>query len=238
MNESLKMTHDEYHRALVQRLASQVKPSHRLWPVPMRLGLWLALEIGILAWVMRGGWSNFLQRLEQPAYMVEAFFFGCTAVILGVLALRSAIPGRDRRAREAALAAGLALAATILISAVTPMNISYPLNEFIRVGLQCALRIALYGALPLTALSWMVRRGAPFQGGLSGLLVGGSAFSFAFAILRLECPINEPLHVIVWHLLPALALTGVSALAGARWLKFRSRVRRRDAVADQVPSST
>jgi hypothetical protein len=228
MNESLKMTHGEYHRALVQRLTSQVKPSRRLWPVPMRLGLWVVLEIGILAWVMRGGWSNCLQRLEQPAYVVEAFFFGCTAVILGALALRSAIPGRDLHAREAALAAVLALAATILISAVTPMNISYPLNEFVLVGLQCALRIALYGALPLAALWWMVRRGAPFQGGLSGLLVGGSAFFFAFAILRLECPINEPLHIIVWHLLPALALTGVSAVAGARWLKFRSRFRRHD----------
>jgi hypothetical protein len=173
MNESLKMTHGEYHRALVQRLASQVKPSRRLWPLPVRLGLWLALEIGILAWVMRGGWSNFLQRLEQPAYVVEAFFFGCTAVILGALALRSAIPGRDLHAREAALAAVLALAATILISAGTPVNISYSLNEFILVGLQCALRIALYGALPLAALWWMVRRWPEPGGSNSAHASGG-----------------------------------------------------------------
>jgi hypothetical protein len=230
MNESLKMSHGEYHRALVQRLTSQVKPSRRLWPVPMRLALWLVLEIGILVWVMRGGWSAFIQRLEHPAYVIEAFFFGCSAVILGALALQSAIPGRDLRLRKAALAAVLALAATILISALSPINISYPLKEFVLVGLQCALRIALFGSLPVAALWWMVRRGAPFQGGLSGLLVGGSAFFFAFAILRIECPINDPLHIIVWHLLPALALTGVAAVAGARWLKFRSRFRRHDSV--------
>ena len=31
------MIHDEHHRALVRRLAAEVKPTRRLWPVSIRL---------------------------------------------------------------------------------------------------------------------------------------------------------------------------------------------------------
>jgi hypothetical protein len=202
--------------------------TRRLWRVGMRLGLWMALQIGILAWVMTGGGSDFIIRLKQPAYAMEVLFLGSAAVILAALALRSAIPGRYLRTGEGMLAAVLVLAGTLLVASIEPLDTTRSLGEFVRVGLPCALRIALYSALPLAALWWMVRRGASMRGGLSGLLAGGSAVFFAFAILRLECPINEPRHILTWHLLPAVALIGLSALAGVRWLKFRSHAWRRE----------
>ena len=80
----------------------------------------------------------------------------------------------------------------------------------------------------------MIERGASMRGGLSGLLAGGSAVFFAMTILRLECPNNEPLHILIWHLLPALLLAMLSALAGSRWLKFRlSRIRPRPDAANE-----
>jgi hypothetical protein len=39
------------------------------------------------------------------------------------------------------------------------------------------------------------------------------------------CPIDEPLHLLIWHLLPALTVIGLSALAGIKLLRFRPRVR-------------
>lgn len=222
------MIHDRHHRALVQHLAAGVKPTRRLWPVSIRLALCVALEIGILMWVMTGSGSDVIGRLKEPAYAMEVLFFGSAAVILTALALRSAIPGRYLSTREATIAGLLALAGTLLITASAPMDTTRSVAEFVRVGLQCALRIGLYSALPLAVLWWMIVRGASMQGGLSGLLAGGSAVFFAMTILRLECPNNEPLHILIWHLLPALGLAVFSALAGSRWLKFRSYVRRRD----------
>jgi hypothetical protein len=221
------MIHDEHHRVLVRRLAAEVKPTRRLWPISVRLVLWMALEMGILMWVMTGSSSNVIGRLKEPAYTMEVLFFGFAAVILAALALRSAIPGRYLSTREATIAGLLALAGTLLITAAAPMDATRSVAEFVRVGLQCALRIGLYSALPLVALWWMIVRGASMRGGLSGLLAGGSAVFFAMTILRLECPNNEPLHILIWHLLPALALAVFSALAGSRWLKFRSYGRRR-----------
>ena len=222
------MTHEQHHRALVQRLASELKPAHRIWPVGTRLALWMVLEVAIMALVLAGLGGVIISRLRQPGYALEVLFFGVAAVIFSALALRSAIPGRQAGTGELTLASLLILAGTLLIGVAAPVDTSHTLGEFVSVGVQCALRIGLYSALPLAMIWWMMKRGAPMRSGVSGLLAGGSAAFFAFAILRLECPIDEPLHVLTWHLLPAIGLIGLSALAGAKWLKFRSRIQWRD----------
>ena len=232
------MIHDEHHRAIVRRLAAEVKPTRRLWPVSIRLAVWMALEIAILLWVTTGSGSNVIERLKEPAYAMEVLFFGFAAVILATLALRSAIPGRYLSAREASLAGLLALAGTLLITVAAPMDMTPPVAEFVSVGLHCALRIGLYSALPLAALWWMIVRGASMQGGLSGLLAGGSAVFFAMTILRLECPDNEPMHILIWHLFLPSRWQGSRRWPGARWLKFRSNIRRRSDAADDRTWST
>ena len=113
MSSSAQMIHDEHHRALVRRLAAELKPTRSMWPVSIRLALWMALEIGILMWVMTGSGRNVIGRLKEPAYAMEVLFFGFAAVILATLALRSAIPGRYLSAREASLAGLLALAGVV-----------------------------------------------------------------------------------------------------------------------------
>jgi hypothetical protein len=222
------MTHDEHHRALVRRLAAEVKPTRRLWSVGMRLGLWMALEVGVLTWVATHTSNDFMQKLKQPVYAIEIVFFVAAAVISAALALRSAIPGRALRASEATLAAVLVIAGTLFVAVVEPMDPTTPLGGFARVGLPCAYSIGIFTALPLLLLWWMVRRGASMSGGLSGLLAGAGASFYSFAMLRLVCPLDEPLHIVTWHLLPAFALTTLSTVAGGRWLRFRSWVQPRD----------
>ncbi len=228
MSEVSQMTHDDHHRALVRRLVAEVKPTRRLWSVGVRLGLWMALEVGALAWVATHTSNDFMQKLKQPVYGIEILFFAAAAVISAALALRSAVPGRALRASEATLAAVLVLAGTLLVVAVEPMDTASPLGGFVRIGLPCAYSIGMRAALPLITLWWMVRRGASMSARLSGLLVGAAASFFSFATLRLECPIDEPLHILTWHLLPALALIALSTLGGGTWLRFRSRGRRRE----------
>jgi hypothetical protein len=54
MNGTAYIVHEEHHRALVKRLSSEVTPTRPLWPVGGRLALWMMLEVGVLAWVIRG----------------------------------------------------------------------------------------------------------------------------------------------------------------------------------------
>lgn len=69
-----------------------------------------------------------------------------------------------------------------------------------------------------------MKRGAPMSGQLSGWLIGAGALSFSFVMMRLACPIDERLHLLIWNLLPALLLAALSAIAGAVWLRFRPRL--------------
>src|SRR5260370_13144756 len=109
MPEAVEITHEDHHRALVRRLATEVKPTRRLWSIGVRLGIWILLEVGVLAWVVTHTDNDFIQKLRQPVYAIEILFFAAAAIISATLALRSAIPGRVLRARERGLAAVLGL---------------------------------------------------------------------------------------------------------------------------------
>jgi hypothetical protein len=191
----------------------------------MRLAFWMILEVGIVAWAMSHTSNHFVQKLTHPVYVIEIVFFVAAAIISALLALRSAIPGRTLPTREVALAAALVLTATILLTVATPMDTATQLGNFVRVGLRCAFETVMFGTLPWLALWWMVRRGAPLSGLVSGLLVGAGSLLFSFATMRIVCPIDDPLHLLMWHLLPAIAMIGLSTLAGAVWLRFRPRSR-------------
>ncbi|MBV8773732.1 MAG: DUF1109 family protein [Deltaproteobacteria bacterium] len=215
--------HEGHHRALVRRLSSEITPSRPLWGVSARLTLCIVVELGILAWVISHAPINFVARLIHPVYTIEIVLFATTAVICAAMALKSAIPGRVLFAKEVVIATVLALAGTVALTVAQPMATSDSLGDFARSGWRCALSTVLFGTLPWLALWWLVGRGASMSGWLSGMLVGAGALFFSFAVMRIACPIDEPMHLLIWHLFPALAVTGLSALAGIKWLRFRVR---------------
>lgn len=220
------MPHAERHRLLVEALAATVRPVRPLWPVRVRLGLWLLLESIVLLWVATHTDNDFMRKLGHLEYALELAFFAAAATLAAMMALRVAIPGRSAGPREVALAIVLVLIGTALVMVGEPARTGYPLGEFLHVGIGCAVRTCVLAALPWLALWWAVKRGAPMRGAAAGALTGAAALLFAFALMRIGCPIDEPLHLVTWHLLPVLALTALSALAGAAWLRFRPRAQR------------
>ena len=211
--------HDQLHRALVDRIAGNLQPRRPLWPVRRRLALWMVLEIAVLLRTVIAAQSNWAARFASPAYTFEVVFFAVGGLILAAMALRAAIPGRESRPWQAVLAVGLALAGIVLLFA-TPIGINVPLSQFISVGLGCVVATCTKAVLPLLALWWAVRRGAPGNGRATGTLVGAAAMLFSFAIMRIDCPLDEPIHLLTWHLGPVVAVTLLTALAGSLWLRF------------------
>jgi hypothetical protein len=222
MAEAPDIAHEQLHRALVERLTVNLRPVRRMWPVGARLGLWLILEALVLAWVVTHTHNDFMTKLEGPRYLMEVVLFAGAAIGAALIALRSAIPGRRLRATEIGVTIGMVLAGTGLVI-MQPLSTGYPLSEFISVGRRCAIETCVLAAVPWVVLWWAVKRGAPMRGWLTGLAAGGASVLFSFAWMRLKCPIDERLHLLVWHFLPALAIALLSALAGAAWLRFRPR---------------
>ena len=222
MTEAQQTTHEEHHRALVERLAANLQPVRRLWPVRVRLGLWLVVQAALLAWVASHTPNDFMRKLEAPRYLLEVALFAGVAILAAIIALRSAIPGRPVRTGELVITLALLMAGTGLLM-TQPLRTGYPLSEFIRVGRLCAMQTCVLAAMPWIALWWAVKRGAPMRAGAAGLAVGAAAALLSFALMRLQCPNDERLHLLTWHLLPALLIAALSALAGMLWLRFRPR---------------
>jgi hypothetical protein len=217
------LDHETRHRALVERLVSQLRPVRRLWPVNVRLAIWIALEAAVLLFVIHQTHrTDLAQQIHNLWFLLGVGGFAVAGTLGGALALRSAIPGREPRTTEFVLLIVLT-AASGFVLLHEPIDFGMPIGTFIRQGLPCVFGTLMLAALPLLALFWAVRRGAPLAGGIGGALAGAGAFLFSFGFMRVNCPIDEGLHLFMWHFLPALI--GVALSAGAGYLVFRKRSR-------------
>lgn len=214
--------------ALAERAIPNFKPARKIWPTSIRLVLWLGMEAVVLALVaLIDPRPDLFAQLHNPAFLAPIGVFILGGAIAAALALRAAIPGREPGQIELiliALVGALAVAAVFLV----PDTAVAPFWQFIRAGSWCLGCTLALAAMPWLALFWAVERGAPFMLSTEGALIGAAAFSFAFAASRLGCPIDDRLHILVWHVLPVFVATLLSIRAGAAWLQ-RERASRIDA---------
>lgn len=207
------------HDALVTRLAADLRPVRRLWAPSVRLVLWLALAGAVVAGAGQLGLRRDLgAEFRQPLYIleIEGLLGGSIAAAGG--ALLAAVPGRQPRVlRYVALL--LAVFVVTILGSELPSNIPSG-RSFITDGLPCVFYVAAYGALPWAALFTMTVRAAPLNGRTVGAYAGGAAFLVGAAAVRIACPVDDPAHVLVWHM-PAIVLwTMLSAAVGSLWLVF------------------
>jgi hypothetical protein len=217
--------HEATHRALVDRITHELKPVRRLWPIPVRLAIWMLVDIAVLAilwnWNMR---PDFAVVLRKPQFLLEMGLFFGAGQLLAFFALRAAVPGRETSRAQVWLCATM-VAGAILLVASEPVAAYGSEAEFVRAGVRCMCASIIFATLPLMTLFWVVRRGAVFAAKRTGALVGGAALLFTFAIQRGGCPLDDRQHLLVWHLIaPGTILIAISVIAAARWMRLSSRI--------------
>jgi len=217
-----QQTYQTARQDLIDRLASDLRPVRRLWPVNARLAVWLTLEAAFLILVVVvASRPDLSEKVHSLRYVLEVAAFVVAGTLAAILALRAAIPGREATKGELALAAAVA-ATAILFVLSEPMTLDVTLGGFIRAGLRCAFCTGLVATIPWVALLWAVRRGAPMAVATAGGLIGSAAFFFSLAVTRLGCPIDDCIHFFTWHVIPALVGISLSILAGTAWLRRKS----------------
>lgn len=228
-SESTPVRYDQ----LIEPIFADFKPAPALWPVNVRIGLWLLLQVCIVVLIVDAGvHSNSplfrgIPNLEGKFHEWE-FILGVAALsVVGILsaasAIRSAVPGEleMRGARFALLIVSAAVGLLLMVH--EPAHAVTSLHQFVLSGSRCAICVVTVAALPWIALFWAVRRAMPMWGATEGTLVGIAAFAFSFVISRMGCPIDDLSHVLLWHALPAALGAAASVLAGAYWLQDRWR---------------
>jgi len=206
------------YRVLIDRLIADFQPVKRLWPVSIRLALWILLEatILVLAALLTGS-PDSVAALHFHNYGLGALGFMLVSIVGAWLALRNSIPGRESGASELTLLAFGFIAAASIVQFEQPAQALMPLGDF-RFALARHLTLA---ALPWLALFWAARRAMPLRPRLIGALIGVAASSFAI-VAELFSALAYP---IVCELFAGAILTMTSVIAGALWLDPERRWR-------------
>ena len=212
---------DDRIDSLIDGLVASARPVHRLWPPAVRLVAWLGVLLAVVgASVIAGLRAGAASRLASPVFAAELVCLGAATIAGALLALRGSVPGLDggpaRRALIVALVAGGALGAVD-----TRLSLATPLASFIDAGIPCAVSSVVIALVPWVTMLWAIGRGMPLRSAPT-CAAGGLAASVAtYALMRVRCPLDETLHVAVWHGLPVVLATVAAAALGALLVRAR-----------------
>ena len=87
----------------------------------------------------------------------------------------------------------------------------------------CVIEIAGLGVLPAWALFAMLRRAAPLRRAWSAALATLASVALGAAATQFLCPLDDPAHQLVGHVLPVVFLAVSGAIVGRGWLDWLRR---------------
>jgi hypothetical protein len=215
---------------LIDRLIRDFRPVKRLWPVRVRLLLWILLEVVILALVtLLNGRTDLETIINSHNHGFDAAGFFLASIAAAWMALRNSIPGRETTAAELTML-GLGIIAASLIVQAEPLTQTLSSDDFLSaLGRQFTL-----AALPWITLFWAARRAMPLRPRLTGGIIGIAASSFALAADLF----SGPAYAVTWELLSGAILTALSVVAGAAWLDREELWRKDSGSHDRLVESS
>jgi len=199
---------------LVDSLASNLAPVRPIWAPGRRMAVWSLAQLVFAAALVGGSTRpDLAPRLHSSSYLIELALLSCATLLLARSTLAAAIPGAERW-RIAGLAFLVGTVAFAL-SGSAGFDTTQAIDTFARIGVPCAVHTILLSLLPAAWLMVAAYRGAPLHPARAGLVAGAAGFLLGFTLMRLMCPVDEGLHMMVWHAMPVALGTIVSAGAGA-----------------------
>lgn len=188
-----------------------------------RLALALPLALGVVAVVFLATMNLRSGIGEFPVLRAVLIKLGVTLPLAfaGVfLARRALAPGQER-----ASMALLMLPVAVLVAALTWDLARFGLDHasarlFGRNYLGCLVAIPLLSVLPLFALLWSFRQGAPTDPGKAGLLSGLGAAGLGASLYALHCPDDSPLFFLAWYSAATLVVALFGRVVGRRFLAW------------------
>ena len=216
------MTSSKPREILIDELVAQATPVSRPGRTTGNALRWLlvAAVISTLAIISTGPLrSGALDALAaSPRFLIESLLGVAAIVSLGLTAFRSAIPSATPIARQITwplvlLALWVGSYAVGLVDPTLPASMSGKRAH-------CWLEALVLGAPGLALGCYALRRMWPLHGVWSGALLGLAAGAMPALAMQFAC-MYAPLHILLFHLLPGLALGGIGALVGALALRPR-----------------
>jgi hypothetical protein len=211
---------------LIVQLARDARPVRPLPGPSVRLARWTAaiLPLTAMGVLVVGPRKDVLTATLEPAFLGMALGTLCTALLAASSALVLSVPGAERSPvqRVAPLLAG-GLCSLALMVGLTSSGETLPRLFALPFHRACFIEIVAFSVVPGWVLFAMVRRAAPLRRAWAGALAMLGAVAIGAVATQFICPLDDPAHHLVGHVVPVAALSVFGAIAGHRhftWLPY------------------
>ena len=210
---------------LIVQLARAAGPVRPLPAPSVRLAGWTAVAVPVTALgvTLIGPRVDIWTAIYQPAFVAIALATLGTALLSAAGAFVLSVPGVERSPLQRAvpLVAGGAWALGLVVLVTTGGD---PVQRVLALPFHVACLIEIVGLsiVPGWALFAMLRRAAPLRRGWSAALATLAAVALAAVATQVICPVDDPAHQLVGHVLPVAFLSVWGAIVGRRWLDWGS----------------
>jgi hypothetical protein len=211
---------------LIVQIAADARPV-RVLPAPsVRFARWALAMVAFVALgvVMIGLRPDVSSAIGDPAFIVRLLTTVLAALLAAASAFAMSVPGAERSPIQhllplAALSAWAVFLLVLLTGGGNPSQrlLAWPINW------PCGVKITGLAIVPGCALFAMLRRAAPLRPTWNAVLAALAAAALGAAATQFSCPVDDPAHQLVGHVLPVVILSILGALAGRRSMDWARR---------------
>ena len=208
---------------LIVQLARAAGPVRPLPGPSVRLARWTAAAVSMTALgvIVIGPRADVLTAIYQPTFVALAVATLGTALLSAAGAFVLSVPGIERSPLQRAvpLLAGGVWALVLVVLLTTGGD---PVQRILALPFHwaCVIEIVGLSIVPSWVLFVMLRRAAPLRRAWSAAFATLAAVALAAVATQVICPLDDPAHQLVGHLLPVALLSLSGTIVGRRWLNW------------------
>jgi len=208
---------------LIVQLARAAGPVRPLPGPSVRLARWTAAAAAMTALgvIVIGPRADVLTAIYQPTFVALAVATLGTALLSAAGAFVLSVPGIERSPLQRAvpLLAGGVWALVLVVLLTTGGD---PVQRILALPFHwaCVIEIVGLSIVPSWVLFVMLRRAAPLRRAWSAAFATLAAVALAAVATQVICPLDDPAHQLVGHLLPVALLSLSGTIVGRRWLNW------------------
>jgi hypothetical protein len=216
---------------LKDRILADVLATPSPTRVPSQFYAWLVLPSSII--VAAALFFTF-DGLEHGKGRALWFFVASCLGWAAVAALSvwgAFVRGRSAVGRARAVLMAVAIGTpAILFAMMFGLAVAHPEVTLVhpeRIGFKCLGLTMAAAAFPLVALALVRQESDPVHPVATGAALGSACGASAGVMVEMWCPVGNPQHVVIGHILPIVLMSILGAALGARIIAMRGGIRQR-----------
>jgi hypothetical protein len=164
--------------------------------------------------------SDIGQAILTARFDFKLVLVVCITVAAVPFLAQAALPTPTATRQRLLFLGPVLLAAGVIVELVTAPEDSWMRRWLGQNATHCLSLVPLLSLPALACLLFALRRAAPRRPALAGAAAGLLSGGIGATLYALTCPDDSPLFIATWYSIAIGALSGISAIAGSRWLRW------------------